>query len=323
MSEDRDERERLAKWCEQQAKWAGEDDDLTGEESDALADQFKHIATLLRATPAGEPSEAAKALTMAEVVCSLASVPCYAQYYLGMVKVAREYGYALAVHGSMVTDLDVLATPWIHDAQEPQALANALREAVGGFFAGADENEIVPPHLKPHGRLVWTIVLGGRHYIDLSVVAAPRAAPVPGGDGPNEYEWRTLKYGMPRGCTICEQFEPGPHDEARHVEARERLAKVAVISAKVQALASPRETPLVGDAARLREALGAMVKNCGRCGGEGSVPIGEHFVTREMAIDGGDRSLEGASMGIEYEECRECEIGRAALAALPNTEAKP
>ena len=113
-------------------------------------------------------------LTMADVVCSLTSVPCYAQYYLGMVKVAYESGYALAVHGSMVRDLDVIAVPWIPAAVDPAILARSLCDAVGGFFAGAEEGVTPAPAVKDHGRLVWTIVLGGRHFIDLSVIAPVR-----------------------------------------------------------------------------------------------------------------------------------------------------
>lgn len=45
---------------------------------------------------------------------------------------------------------------------------------------------------------------------------------------------------------------------------------------------------------------------CEVCGGSGEVPIGEHFVTRDMAIDGGCPEMEGASMGIEYGRCPEC-----------------
>lgn len=36
------------------------------------------------------------------------------------------------------------------------------------------------------------------------------------------------------------------------------------------------------------------------------VPIGEHRVTREMAIDGGDPAMEGMSMGVEMGPCGAC-----------------
>jgi len=37
-------------------------------------------------------------------------------------------------------------------------------------------------------------------------------------------------------------------------------------------------------------------------------PVGEHFVTHDMAMDAGDMALEGASMGVEWGwvECSCC-----------------
>ena len=45
---------------------------------------------------------------------------------------------------------------------------------------------------------------------------------------------------------------------------------------------------------------------CPDCWGEGKIEIGERRVTREMALDAGDPSMEGARMGMEYETCRLC-----------------
>lgn len=47
-------------------------------------------------------------------------------------------------------------------------------------------------------------------------------------------------------------------------------------------------------------------QQCSNCEGTGQRELGEHFVTREMALDGGNPELEGASMGIEHENCPEC-----------------
>jgi len=47
-------------------------------------------------------------------------------------------------------------------------------------------------------------------------------------------------------------------------------------------------------------------KQCPECEGTGRMALGEHYVTREMAIDGGDVTLEGMPMGIEYGPCSEC-----------------
>lgn len=43
--------------------------------------------------------------------------------------------------------------------------------------------------------------------------------------------------------------------------------------------------------------------NCETCGGSGEVALGEHFVSHEMALDAGEPSLEGQSMGIEWGQC--------------------
>ena len=53
---------------------------------------------------------------------------------------------------------------------------------------------------------------------------------------------------------------------------------------------------------------------CPTCHGEGRVAIGEHFVTREMARDAGDPSLEGSLYEVEYAPCpnMNCRSGRVA-----------
>lgn len=90
---------------------------------------------------------------------------------------ARELGYALAVHGTLKRDIDLVAVPWIPEAKDPKTLAHAMYEVCVEVNDGAAiirEND--PWHLngcpghKPHGRLVWTIHLGGGPYIDLSVL---------------------------------------------------------------------------------------------------------------------------------------------------------
>lgn len=42
---------------------------------------------------------------------------------------------------------------------------------------------------------------------------------------------------------------------------------------------------------------------CPTCQGEGRIALGEHYVTREMALDAGDLSLEGSLFEVEYGSC--------------------
>ena len=91
-------------------------------------------------------------------------VTFYAALYPRLRQRARELGYALALHGSLAKDLDVLAVPWVEDAAAPHALVRALTEAAGGSCAD-------PGTTMPHGRRAFTIRLGKTGgYVDLSIV---------------------------------------------------------------------------------------------------------------------------------------------------------
>src|SRR5262245_50199918 len=63
---------------------------------------------------------------------------------------------------------------------------------------------------------------------------------------------------------------------------------------------------------------------CSVCEGDGRVAVGAHYVTHEMAIDAGDRSLEGQFHSVEYAPCGDCGgTGLVEGAALPPVESSP
>lgn len=87
---------------------------------------------------------------------------------------AYEHGYAIAVHGSEMRDLDLIGVPWTAEASDADTLAEAIRARTGGTFGQNPRTE------RPHGRLSWSIHLNNEHslgnfkpvlpYIDLSVM---------------------------------------------------------------------------------------------------------------------------------------------------------
>jgi hypothetical protein len=86
---------------------------------------------------------------------------------------ARTLGYAIAVHGSIARDIDLIAVPWtdwaVPAAELAMAVQDAARDAIGiAFIAPHEEPEL--PRCRPHGRLCWSFHLGGGPYIDLSVL---------------------------------------------------------------------------------------------------------------------------------------------------------
>lgn len=87
--------------------------------------------------------------------------------------IAREHGYAIAVHGSLrtVRDIDLIAAPWVKEAHAPRTLMRAINRLPYLSRVKAHDND--PP--KPHGRLgyVWIIqhrAEGCCTFVDLSVM---------------------------------------------------------------------------------------------------------------------------------------------------------
>lgn len=87
-----------------------------------------------------------------------------------IVALGFEHGYAVAVHGSMRRDLDLVAVPWIQDAKPAADLVAAICERFDAHCRNADGAKSMEPTAKPHGRLAWSIHFGGGPYIDLSIV---------------------------------------------------------------------------------------------------------------------------------------------------------
>lgn len=108
----------------------------------------------------------------------------YALLIPELARAGREVGYAIAVHGSLAKDLDIIAVPWTPEAVSAERVVMHLMAAVYGTMrnggrVGADgkmeTSHGSEPTVKPHGRLAWTIHIGRENlYLDVSVM--PRAA---------------------------------------------------------------------------------------------------------------------------------------------------
>jgi hypothetical protein len=97
------------------------------------------------------------------------AAPGYVAMYPILCEVARAHGYALAIHGTVQRDLDLVAIPWMEEAAAPEMLVAALRKRCQ-LFLFAPDHPIMQPMEKPHGRRAWTIPLMGETFIDLSVM---------------------------------------------------------------------------------------------------------------------------------------------------------
>lgn len=129
--------------------------------------------------------------------------PFYASMYHGLCETARKLGYALAIHGTVTKDLDLVAIPWTDEAVGAEELRDALMAHIGAldhegitrrFFNGNEDlvrqaianeaknrkepQDATGATLKPHGRRAWNLYLDHGSKVDLSVM--PRQAPETG-----------------------------------------------------------------------------------------------------------------------------------------------
>jgi hypothetical protein len=94
----------------------------------------------------------------------------YATFYGILKEIAEKHGYAVAVHGSLTRDMDLVLIPWI---EHPGPVIKVLKEWHDTIDDCPCSEDGVPYSSignKPHGRIAYTIPTGGGGYIDVSVM---------------------------------------------------------------------------------------------------------------------------------------------------------
>ena len=91
----------------------------------------------------------------------------YAAMWNDLRKKAIDCGWALALHGSLNSDMDIMAMPWVKDAIPADDMINKLKEC----FYGNDLFPIKKDSVsKPNGRVVYTLAIWGDFYLDINVI---------------------------------------------------------------------------------------------------------------------------------------------------------
>ena len=81
---------------------------------------------------------------------------------------AMDCGWAVALHGSLTSDMDIMAMPWTNEATSFEQLI----EEIKNLF---EHNELahhstIHYYSKPHGRIVATIPIWWDFYLDISTM---------------------------------------------------------------------------------------------------------------------------------------------------------
>lgn len=91
--------------------------------------------------------------------------PVYCALYPALAEITRRHGYALAIHGTLGRDMDLICVPWAAIVSEPDAVLGEITSVFAIRLVGGT------PTRKNHGRLAYTISVGhGECAIDMSFI---------------------------------------------------------------------------------------------------------------------------------------------------------
>lgn len=98
--------------------------------------------------------------------------PVYcAAMYPDLCAIFHRHGYALAVHGSLARDFDLIAVPWIEQPATREVVMRAVLAEMCIRVIGV-------PEVKQHGRIAYTLSVGfGECALDLSFMPCGGVSP--------------------------------------------------------------------------------------------------------------------------------------------------
>jgi len=92
----------------------------------------------------------------------------YASMWEDLKKAALSHGWALGLHGSLNTDMDIMAMPWDENASPVLDMIHSLCDC----FTGTDwlKQTMQISTNKPNNRVVYTLSIWADFYLDINVI---------------------------------------------------------------------------------------------------------------------------------------------------------
>ena len=92
----------------------------------------------------------------------------YACMWPDLREAALNCGWALGLHGSLASDMDIMAMPWTEEAKSVEEMIQALSDC---FTENPFKDRHTVPHFdKPNGRVVYTMSIWADFYLDINVI---------------------------------------------------------------------------------------------------------------------------------------------------------
>lgn len=92
----------------------------------------------------------------------------YTVLYPKFRQAALDRGYTLALHGSMASDMDLIAVAWVKDAKPVEELVQAFSDLIGNTVW--KDHHLKKFEFKPYNRICYTLSIFSDWYIDFSII---------------------------------------------------------------------------------------------------------------------------------------------------------
>ena len=101
----------------------------------------------------------------------------YAAIWEDIRRCAMDNGWAVALHGSLSSDIDIMAMPWTEEAIPFQSLVKCLSELFEDNMLSSQW--VISYGEKPFRRIVATIPIYDDYYLDISTMSTPGITEAP------------------------------------------------------------------------------------------------------------------------------------------------
>ena len=100
-----------------------------------------------------------------EAVTTNGKAVFYAAIWNDLRQAAMNNGWALALHGSLANDMDIMALPWVHSAQPEEQMIESIKRC----FTEAEFIQVQVTDM-PNKRRVYTLSIWADYYLDINVI---------------------------------------------------------------------------------------------------------------------------------------------------------
>lgn len=104
-----------------------------------------------------------------EVTCN-GRAALYAALCEDIRNAAMDCGWAVALHGSLSRDMDIMAMPWVENCTDADTMIDTIIKRCFGDNIISEYGKKVDM-TKPHGRVCYLIPIYDDYYLDISIMS--------------------------------------------------------------------------------------------------------------------------------------------------------